>query len=331
MKDQSPLLEVNVFAYNQAAYIERTLRSVLAQETRFPIGLRIHDDASTDETVEIIERTLEKSVIPWEIVRPESNRFSDGLDFWHEFLAGSRAPFVAVLDGDDLWLDTGKLQSQVDVLEKQQSAALCHHRVVELIGESIRQVDWPPPRFRKESVPGSQLSELNPISTSSVVLRRSLLPRRMPPGFNELKVADYAVWALASEGHAIAYIDRPMGAYRIHGASAYSSRPQRQRILEEMRTRVYIAQHIAEAEQSDWRTGILDAINFRLAETTALADERDRIADDLNAVLVSKTDLERRLAETTREIEKIHSSSSWRLTAPFRWLRSRTRRTTSTS
>jgi len=192
----------------------------------------------------------------------------------------------------------------------------------------MRDVDWPPARFREETIPGSQLSELNPISTSSVVLRRAFLPERMPPGFNELRVADYAVWALVSAGRRVGYIDRPMGAYRVHDASAYSSQSQRRRILEEIQTRVYIGQHIAEVDGAAWRSGLLRTIDYWLAENTRVTEERDRVAGDLAAVVACKTNLEHRVDDLVREIESLQASSSWRITAPLRWLRRRATRVT---
>ncbi|WP_162249489.1 glycosyltransferase [Microbacterium sp. Root166] len=315
------ILEVHVFAYNHEDFIERTLKSVLAQETEFAFGLRIHDDASSDATVEIIERTLAASDIPWELVRATENRFSSGVDFWHDFLATSTAPFVAVLDGDDLWLDPSKLQRQMDLLLANPSAAICHHRVVELLGESMHETEWPPPQFREESVPGSQLSEFNPISTSSVVLRRAFLPTRMPAGFNELRVADYAVWALTSQGREIAYIDRPMGAYRIHEGSMYSSQSKRHRILEEMKTRQFIGLHVAEVDRPAWRTGLLNAIDYWLGENARLADDLHRIADELADVLARNANLQHDLADVIAVVDELQSSTSWRVTAPLRRLR----------
>ena len=55
-KDTVPLVSVRVTAYNHALYIEECLRGILMQETTFPIEILIHDDASTDETAEIIRR-----------------------------------------------------------------------------------------------------------------------------------------------------------------------------------------------------------------------------------------------------------------------------------
>lgn len=179
-------LEVIVFTYNHEEFIERALRSVLSQKVNFPIKLRIHDDASADGTVDVINEVLADSWIPWELAQAPENRYANGISYFHEFMAESQSEFIAILDGDDFWLDDAKLQEQVDALVRLPSAALCHHPVAEFSYGDLTTVEWPPADVRQELIPGSMLAKKNIISTSSVVLRTTMLPRKMPKGFNRL-------------------------------------------------------------------------------------------------------------------------------------------------
>ena len=53
---EKPLVSIDCLTYNQEKYIEETLRGFLIQETNFPFEILIHDDASTDNTPNIIKK-----------------------------------------------------------------------------------------------------------------------------------------------------------------------------------------------------------------------------------------------------------------------------------
>ena len=49
-----PLVSICCITYNHAPYIRDALEGFLMQKTNFPFEIIIHDDASTDGTVEIV-------------------------------------------------------------------------------------------------------------------------------------------------------------------------------------------------------------------------------------------------------------------------------------
>lgn len=303
-----PRLEVVIFAFQHEEFIERTLASVVAQRTAFAFNIRIHDDASTDRTVEVARRFLGAGSIPWLIDRAPKNRYAHGIEYFHQFIAASHAEYVAVLDGDDFWLDDGKLQAQVDLLDRFPACALCHHPVMTFTNKGLQALDWPPPPFRQKILAGWRLSEQNFVSSSSVVLRMSAFPRIMPAGFNELSIGDYPMWALATAGHDIAFIDTAMSAYRVHGANIWAQLSSSARLRQEFAARLYIASNVA-IDQSRWRS----ATETRLQQVVDDLTGRARHAED----------------ETLRveaEITLIRATWSWRVTQPLRFTRRLTRR-----
>ena len=54
------LISICIASYNQERYIEECLKSVFEQKTNFETEIIIGDDASTDNTQEIIRRLCEK-------------------------------------------------------------------------------------------------------------------------------------------------------------------------------------------------------------------------------------------------------------------------------
>ena len=51
----NPLVSIRSICFNQEKYIEKCLDGFLMQKTNFPFEVIIHDDASTDGTIDIIK------------------------------------------------------------------------------------------------------------------------------------------------------------------------------------------------------------------------------------------------------------------------------------
>jgi len=296
----TPRLEVVIFAFQHEGFIQRTLESVVMQKTDFEFSIRIHDDASTDGTVEVAERFLQGGSIPWQIDRAPENRFTNGIEYFHEFIAASRADYVAILDGDDFWLDDGKLQAQVDLLDRAPSCALCHHPVMTFANGTLDALDWPPRQFREKMLPGWRLSEENFVSTSSVMLRMSSFPKAMPAGFNELPIGDYPMWALTTAGHEIAFIDTPMSAYRVHESNIWARLTPAVRLRQEFAARLYISSNLS-SDQARWRS----ATETRFEEVIENLTDRARNAEHAARGMES-------------EIARIRATWSWKVTRPLR-------------
>ena len=104
--------------YNHEAYIEQAIESVMAQKTSFPFKLFIGEDCSSDETKSICKKLSDKYPDTIELVvnttnlGPTQNAFQI-----YDLCLKSEAKYIALLEGDDYWTDTLKLQKQVDFLE----------------------------------------------------------------------------------------------------------------------------------------------------------------------------------------------------------------------
>ena len=112
--------------YNQAKYIKDALNGFVMQETSFPFEVLIHDDASTDGTVEIIKEYEKKYP---DIIKPiyeKENQYSKGKGLVGK-IQKSRAKrkYVAMCEGDDYWTDPHKLQKQFDFMEANPDYTLC--------------------------------------------------------------------------------------------------------------------------------------------------------------------------------------------------------------
>lgn len=123
-----PMVSIRCAAYNHEKFIARALESFLSQETRFPYEIVVHDDASTDNTANIIREYETK--FP-HIIRPiyeKQNIYSkDKRLIGDIFSANTKGKYTALCEGDDYWCDSNKLQKQVDFMESHPECSLCTH------------------------------------------------------------------------------------------------------------------------------------------------------------------------------------------------------------
>ena len=119
-------------AYNHGKYIRQTLESFVGQKTNFKFEVLIHDDASTDETAEIIREYEEKYP---DIIKPiyqTENQYSQSIpiNITYQF-PRIKGRYVAFCEGDDYWCHPRKLQKQFDIMEKNPDCSMCTHRTVQ--------------------------------------------------------------------------------------------------------------------------------------------------------------------------------------------------------
>lgn len=114
---KSPLISVVMSAYNEEAYIEKAIRSILTQ-TEPDFELIIFDDCSTDATTDIIENIKD------ERIRLYKNEKNCGLTRnLNQGLRLAKGKYIARMDGDDISLQK-RFEKQVRYLEEHPGVML---------------------------------------------------------------------------------------------------------------------------------------------------------------------------------------------------------------
>ena len=117
--------------YNHDKYISRTIHSFLDQKTNFNYEIIIHDDASVDNTVNIL-RVFEKKHKPTiKVLYEKENQYKLGRAIIDEIMLPiAKGKYIAFCEGDDFWCDSQKLQKQFDYMEAHPECSLCAHNTL---------------------------------------------------------------------------------------------------------------------------------------------------------------------------------------------------------
>ena len=120
------MIAVCIATYNHEAFIAQAVESVLAQVCDEPLRIYIGDDASTDGTAAICERYAQQDACIVYIRRKKNlGLTSNTLDLYRRILADG-CEYIAMLDGDDYWMDPHKLQLQLYYLRSHLEVGFVH-------------------------------------------------------------------------------------------------------------------------------------------------------------------------------------------------------------
>jgi alpha-1,3-rhamnosyltransferase len=206
------LVSVVVPSYNHARFVEATLRSIMKQ-TLPPAELIVIDDGSSDDSVSMIERTLNDCPFPCEFVARENRGLCATLN---EGFERTRGDYFAYLGSDDLWLPDF-LQARVQLLEWRARAVLAYGHAY-FIDEANRIIDstadWA--SYVDGNAQEMLLGTTAPMSPTVLYRRKPLEQQR----WNEAaKLEDYDLYLRLSAEGEFAFDPQILSAWRRHSSN----------------------------------------------------------------------------------------------------------------
>lgn len=242
---------IRCFTYNHAKYILQTLKGFVSQETKFPYLIVVMDDASTDEAASLINNYIQSefdlnsknsSVEETDyafitFAHHRSNQNCDivfySLKYNHNKVRDkklayisdwrSKSKYEAICEGDDYWVDSAKLQLQVDLMERNDDMAFCYTRTRYWHEENkCFMYDWGGPY-----VEFKQLLKANTVPTLTVLYRIDCMLqyyKDINPHSKQWLMGDYPMWLWFAYNYKAGYIDEVTSVYRVLNESASHSK-----------------------------------------------------------------------------------------------------------
>jgi glycosyltransferase involved in cell wall biosynthesis len=123
--DMEPIVSIACLAYNHEGFIREAIEGFLNQKTTFKVEILIHDDASADDTANIIREYESEWPQLFSVIYQTENQYSKGNQPGDLNLRRARGKYIALCEGDDYWTDPLKLQKQVEFLEDHPDYSVC--------------------------------------------------------------------------------------------------------------------------------------------------------------------------------------------------------------
>ncbi len=217
-----PELSIILITYNQSAYIEKAIQGLLNQDYDFrKVEIIVADDFSTDNTIEIINNILPDNLF-FKIKYLDRDRNHGITKNYQRAIAACEGEFVAILEGDDYWTSTSKLNKQIRLLKRRYEFCAC--------GSNYYIYDMSKCTFslRIYSLHGysamsaASLIDDNLPGNFSTMVYRSAALRSLPNAVFGLRAFDWIFHILITQDSQICVLHEPMSVYRVHSSGQWS-------------------------------------------------------------------------------------------------------------
>lgn len=191
------------------------------QQTNFRIQLVVGEDCSTDGTREIVKELAAKYPDRIHALLPEQNLgvFRN----WGQVHAACEGEYIAMLDGDDYFIDPHKLQKQADFLDENPDVSLCFHPVQVVYEDDPDQSFERAPKQRAYPIDAPSLMKYGMVLDSCSMLFRASPSVRLTEAFANTIIVDHVIAVLSAREGRIEGLQDVMSAYRKHGGGRWSS------------------------------------------------------------------------------------------------------------
>lgn len=271
----SPRISVIMPAYNHEAFIEEAIASVLAQSVQ-DFELLIHDDGSTDNTLQLAEKASRKDAR----ITVSTGAHMGLAGVFNKLVRDARGEFLAICASDDklhrdrLAWGLGDLSSHGDV-----AVSFTDIQCIDADGKPYtgdQGLNHPP--LHNDELVGRMLLG-NCLSLSTAMGRRdAILAEGMIPS-DLLQAPDYALWMSLLTSHKL-HVRNNVGAmHRVHGGNLGLQEPHRA-IAETIRIIETYAELIIAKHRQDEET--FGTLHGRIAKLSFAMGDHERSAKHLS-------------------------------------------------
>ena len=218
-------LSVIIPTYNQQDYIQKALDSAISQTTNFDYEILIGNDASSDKTQEICQNFHKKYTKKVRLINRKKNigLIKNYLDLINQ----TKGRYIAILEGDDYWIDSFKLQKQYDFIKNKNNIGLVFTNCY-LYNEHTKEKYLKynqPPEYNSVNAYYDLLNG-NFITAITICFDKELILENLKKDYNfllNLKTIDYYIILCIANKSEIGYLPDITSLYRVHEKSESNS------------------------------------------------------------------------------------------------------------
>lgn len=225
-QNKIPQLSIVCLTFNAENFIDDVIDSFFLQDVINSCEIIIGDDASQDNTVDLIKTKLKNSPCPARLIIRDENVGAE--TNWLASIALAKSPLVAYVDGDDYYISQSKLSSDIEILEKNPNFNM-------IFGPAVKELDgkltskyrnvyknWNPNKIDIKWV----LKHGGGFYPTSTVVFRKAMFESVPHWFHRTHCTgdlSLAVAAVLNQGK-IGYKSSADAVYRVHNKSRTNSK-----------------------------------------------------------------------------------------------------------
>ncbi len=227
MVQEKNKVSVMVICYNQEKYIRKCLESILSQKTHFPFEIVVGDDASSDNSYEIIKDLKQKFPSIIKLIN-EKNHVGYVPNYMRT-LKYCQGEFLAFCDGDDYWIDENKLEDQELFLLKNLDYGLVYSDYIQYNENTKTLIKNYLACNKFKSIEGFQPEKFvrgdNQIMSLTTCVRTSLLGADFFRIMNDknLYITDFPTWLWIGLKSKVHFEPKMTAVYRVHKNSITNS------------------------------------------------------------------------------------------------------------
>lgn len=222
---ETPYVNVMVITYNHAPYIRQAIMSVIEQEVNFSLVVNVIDDCSTDGTQDIIRELKQEFPDKIALFINEKNIGYEVTqkNFYRGFKT-LKGKYISILEGDDYWNDTTKLQKQIDFLDHHPEYVACAHYAMKIYegGDKESHIFLAPPDKDKDTYDLYDMIMMDAYFHTTTLTYRHVLKDRVPDQFINPLSCDIFITIAHAQYGLIKLMPEAMSVYRGHEGGRFS-------------------------------------------------------------------------------------------------------------
>ena len=273
---------VAIASYNMANYVPAAIDSALAQD-HDDVEILVVDDGSTDDTREVVGRYGRKVRYAYQENAGVANAYNRALKL-------AKGDYVHFLDADDL-LTPGAIGRLAALLDESPSAGLAHGDALvmnaagDVYGTRLAPASFGGRRLIPSAEAFKELLRGCHITTSALMLRKSVLGKVTPFRQKSVPGEDWDMWLRVSAEYDVAHLPISACYYRVHDSSITSAYT----VERVVRSHLYTLDTIfgnPTFRYAHLRNYAYACLDRTIARVAARARERGRFVAELRKALV---------------------------------------------